>query len=235
MNKHEQRSKGWEAARLRFTASNFWKAVDDPKEYAYRILRLYNPTVDAVSRMRMEHGVVTEPVARKWYADSGKFEGRETGIAVPKWDVRIGASPDWMVTDLSDPANPLYGVVEIKCPEYMYKPLTEHIEKIRQGWVPPPFYHKHVWSSHYAQMMGEMACTGRQWCDYVVYATGDHRAYKERIPFNTTFWDNDLYPQITHFLDHIVGPLMNQTPHSFLDPKWDVLRPPNFPWPQEVY
>src|SRR5579883_2100274 len=49
------------------------------------------------AKARMKHGSVTEPLARDWYSKEKGVEVVEIGLAVPKWDLRIGASTDGIV------------------------------------------------------------------------------------------------------------------------------------------
>jgi hypothetical protein len=58
-----------------------------------------------------------------------------------------GASPDGLVGD--------DGLIEIKCPN-----TATMIDVLLTG---------NVASKYYTQMQFQMACTGRQWCDYVVF------------------------------------------------------------------
>jgi putative phage-type endonuclease len=58
-----------------------------------------------------------------------------------------GASPDGLVGDS--------GLLEIKCPE-----THTHIETLIKQTIP---------AKYVTQMMWQMACTGRQWCDFVSY------------------------------------------------------------------
>ncbi len=60
---------------------------------------------------------------------------------------RFGCSPDFLVGDV--------GMGQIKCPD-----TATHIEWIRQGSVP---------LEHVPQMLAEMACCERDWCDFVSY------------------------------------------------------------------
>lgn len=147
------------------------------------------------------HGIVTEPEARLWYCKSREVEVQEVGLAVPKWEPRIGTSLDGDIVGTD-------GIIEIKSPYYMYEPLDEHTAKINAGWRPPPFYHGHIWDTHYAQMQGEMKITGKKWCDYIVYAKSSNRVYVERIPFNEEYWNETLWPGIVSFLDNYMEPLI---------------------------
>lgn len=58
----------------------------------------------------------------------------------------FGASPDGLVED---------GLIETKCPR-----TSTHVGWIADGVVP---------EEHKPQMLAQMACTGRTWCDFVSY------------------------------------------------------------------
>jgi hypothetical protein len=62
----------------------------------------------------------------------------------------FGASPDYLLDDG-------LGLVEIKCPGRS----ENHIEHFDINWDIDPDYE--------AQMIAQLACTGRQYCDYVSY------------------------------------------------------------------
>ncbi len=59
----------------------------------------------------------------------------------------FGASPDRLVGE--------DGIIQIKCPT----PKT-HLKWLTAGTIPV---------EHVPQMLAELACTGREWCDFVSY------------------------------------------------------------------
>ena len=59
----------------------------------------------------------------------------------------VGCSPDGLVGD--------DGLVEIKCPQ-----STTHLEYLEADQPPKKYI---------PQMMAQMACTGRKWCDFVSF------------------------------------------------------------------
>ena len=105
------------------------------------------PQEGAFSNRAMEEGIENEPFARAAY-EVKKMEAVDTvGFVLHPTIERAGASPDGLVaTD---------GLVQFKCPE----PQT-HLGYLLEGVVP---------SDYEPQMLWEMACTGRTWCDFVSY------------------------------------------------------------------
>src|SRR5580692_6655166 len=95
----------------------------------------------------MQWGIDNEPLARNAYEVETGIETQPGGIALHdriKW---LMASPDGLVGE--------DGLVEFKCPT-----TATHIEYISAGVVPPEYH----W-----QMLCQMACSGRQWCDFVSF------------------------------------------------------------------
>jgi hypothetical protein len=92
---------------------------------------------------------------------------------------RFGASPDGLVGD--------DGQIQIKCPT-----SATHLEYWRSGVVP---------IEHMPQMLAEMSCTGRDWCDFVSY---DPRMPEHLQLFVKRFERNDqhiaiLEKEVRHF------------------------------------
>lgn len=95
----------------------------------------------------MQWGTQTEPMARAAYESARDVFVVEVGlIDHPSIDM-AGASPDGLVGDV--------GLLEIKCPN-----SATHIQTLRSR-APD--------SKYITQMMWQMACTGRQWCDFVSF------------------------------------------------------------------
>lgn len=95
----------------------------------------------------MEWGTMQEPFARAAYEVSRGADVEQVGFAVHPIFDWAGASPDGLVGKS--------GLIEIKCP----KTIT-HLCYLRDR-VPPEDY--------VPQMMWAMACTGREWCDFISY------------------------------------------------------------------
>src|SRR5579885_3158777 len=122
LNTCPQCSPGWEAARKgRFTASRFGYGIGanpkfaTPKRVALEITGIIKPDVDAQHQIMMSEGIRLEPEARQYYESKYKVKVEQVGLAVPKWDPRIGASVDGLVGE--------EGCIEIKCVQRMYRPI----------------------------------------------------------------------------------------------------------------
>lgn len=155
----EQRSPEWFAQRLgKVTASRINDVLATLKNgneaatrRAYRfqlaLERLTGKQEQGFSSAAMQWGTDCEPLAVAAYeAQTGcivtaaEFEQHP---AIPM----AGASPDGLLG-----AN---GLLEIKCPN-----SATHFEWMLAGQVP---------AEHQNQMLWQMACTGRAWCDFVSY------------------------------------------------------------------
>lgn len=202
----EQRSPEWHKTRTgRVTASNFGTCAghsrfSGPEALAHEIAGLKEKTFSDNSRRVMDYGTETEPKAREWYERTRNVKVKEYGLAVPKWNIYIGGSPDGIIEGTD-------GIIEIKCPEKMYGPLKERMTK-----PPPsdPYCHSHIWPTHYDQMQGCMAILNKSYCDYIVFSPPDGLAYVERIHFNRAYWETQLYPKIQEFLEVKLKPLLKQ-------------------------
>jgi putative phage-type endonuclease len=95
----------------------------------------------------MDFGTENEPLARATYEMARNVEVELVGFVLHPTIKRAGASPDGLVGE--------DGMVEFKVPN-----TTTHLEYLLNGVVP---------SEYKPQMMWQMACTGREWCDYVSY------------------------------------------------------------------
>ena len=102
---------------------------------------------ESFTNAAMQHGTDTEPLARAAYEALQDVLVDEVGF-VPHPSIEMaGASPDGLVGD--------DGLLEIKCPN-----TATHIETLISKVVP---------GKYNTQMQFQMACTGRQWCDFVSF------------------------------------------------------------------
>jgi putative phage-type endonuclease len=108
---------------------------------------LTGKAVEHFVSMAMDFGSENEPLARACYEIEKGVEVERIGYVKHPAIERAGASPDGLVGD--------DGLVEIKVPN-----TTTHLQYLIAEEVP---------SDYIPQMMWQMACTGRQWCDFVSY------------------------------------------------------------------
>jgi len=102
---------------------------------------------DSPTTAAMDRGTEMEPVARGCYeAHTGFMVQEATFCRHPTIDW-YGASPDGFVGD--------DGLIEIKCPN-----TKQHVEFLRTGKPE---------SGYQWQMLCQMECTGRNWCDFVSF------------------------------------------------------------------
>jgi len=125
--------------------------------------RLTGTVAESYTNAAMQHGTETEPEARSAYEFyQGVAVEQVAFVPHPKIE-QAGCSPDGMLG--SD------GLVEIKCPS-----TATHLETLLGKSVP---------AKYEAQMQFQMACTGRQWCDFVSYdpRMPEHmRLFVKRLP-----------------------------------------------------
>ena len=109
--------------------------------------RLTGQPSPSFTNAAMQHGIDTEPEARAAYEFRTDNDVVEVGFIDHPEIEMSGASPDGLVGD--------NGMVEIKCPN-----TATHIEYLQAGQPPKKYL---------LQMQWQMACTGRDWCDFVSY------------------------------------------------------------------
>ena len=154
----EQRTEEWFNARLgKVTASRIadlmaktksgYSASRDNYMAQLTIERLTQKPTEGYTNAAMQWGTDQEPFARAAYETKTGQLVTEVGFIVHPEIDQAGASPDGLVGD--------EGMVEIKCPE-----SKTMIETLLSDKVPDKYF---------KQMQWQMACTGRKWCDYVVF------------------------------------------------------------------
>jgi putative phage-type endonuclease len=130
--------------------------------------RLTGQKGESFSNAAMQHGTETEPLARLSYEVTQNVLVDEVGF-VPHPSIEMaGASPDGLVGD--------DGLLEIKCPN-----TATHIETLLSQSVP---------GKYNTQMQFQMACTGRQWCDFVSFDNRlptELQLFVKRVPRDTVF------------------------------------------------
>jgi putative phage-type endonuclease len=130
--------------------------------------RLTGQKGESFTNAAMQHGTETEPLARAAYEALKDVLVDEVGFVPHPTIEMAGASPDGLVGD--------DGLIEIKCPN-----TATHIDTLLSQTVP---------GKYNTQMQFQMACTGRQYCDFVSF---DNRLPEElqlfvmRVPRDEVF------------------------------------------------
>jgi putative phage-type endonuclease len=171
----EQRSPEWYAARLgKVTASRVADVVATIKSGGYGAARANYMAQIIAERLTgerqpeyvstaMQNGIDTEAEALSAYEFRTDAEVFAVAFIDHPTIPTSGASPDGLVG--------IDGLVEIKCPN-----TATHIDTLLSGKVP---------SKYIDQMQWQMACTGRQWCDFASYDSRmpeSMRLFVKRVP-----------------------------------------------------
>lgn len=124
--------------------------------------RMTGQPAESFSNAAMAWGTEHEPLARAEYEIFTDYSVEQVSF-VDHPDIEwCGASPDGLILNA--------GLVEIKCPN-----TATHIEYLLAG-KPPAKYQP--------QMLLQLACTGREWCDFVSYdprMPEEHRLFVVRF------------------------------------------------------
>jgi putative phage-type endonuclease len=117
--------------------------------YASQLIceRLTGCVQPSFTNAAMIHGTETEPEARRAYEFFVDRDVQQVGFVPHPTIAMAGASPDGLVGE--------DGLLELKCPN-----TATHIETLLLGQIPDKYV---------KQMQFQMACTGRQWCDFASY------------------------------------------------------------------
>lgn len=190
----EQRTDEWFAQRLgKVTASRVADVMAKTKtgysasreNYMAQLVveRLTQTKAESFTNAAMQWGTDQEPFARAAYEAAQGVMVEEVGFMSHPDIEMAGASPDGLVGD--------DGMVEIKCPN-----TAGMIEALLTQKVP---------AKYFAQMQMQMACAGRQWCDYVVFDPRmpvKAQLFVKRVPRDDVFI-KEMETEIVKFLSEV--------------------------------
>jgi putative phage-type endonuclease len=186
----EQGTVEWFAARCgKVTASRVADIISKTKSgfstsrdnYAAQLVceRMTGKPAESYSNSAMQWGTDTEPFARAAYEAKADILVTEVGFIIHPRIEMSGASPDGLAGD---------GLVEIKCPN-----TATHIATLLDQKVPEKYI---------TQMMWQMACTERPWCDFVSFDPRMPEKYQlfiKRVNFDKQIVDS-LENSVIQFL-----------------------------------
>ena len=190
----EQRSNEWFAARLgKVTASKVADVMAKiksgeaaaRKNYRAQLVaeRLSKTPAESFTNAAMQWGVDNEDAARSLYEFINDTQVSQIGfIDHPTIDM-AGCSPDGLVGE--------NGLVEIKCPNTATHIETLLADKASAQYVP--------------QMQFQMACTGRDWCDFFSFdpRLPDHLQYFQVRVDRDDEYIKTMEAEITAFLAEV--------------------------------
>ncbi len=190
----EQGTTEWFEARLgKVTASRVVDVIAQTKSgystsranYMAQLVveRITGKVEESYSNSAMAWGTEHEPMARAEYEILRGVMVNEIGFVPHPTIENSGASPDGLVGDK--------GLMEIKCPN-----TATHIETLLTRDIPKKYM---------CQMYWQMACTGREWCDFVSYdpRMPDHlKLCIINVPYNAKLI-GELESEIGKFLGEV--------------------------------
>ena len=166
----DQGSPEWFEARLGMvTASRIADVMMKPTTAGYQNYRaqlvcerLTGQATETFTSAAMQHGTETEPQARAFYELETGMDVIQVGFVPHPKLTWAGASPDGLVEG--------DGLVEIKCPQ----PAT-HIKTLTGAAIDRKYL---------LQMQWQMACTERDWCDFVSFCPAlpmEMQMFRQRV------------------------------------------------------
>jgi len=145
--------------------------------------RLTGTPADNYTNAAMQWGTEQEPAARAAYEFYRDMQVTEVGFILHPSISDSGASPDGLVGN--------HGLVEIKCPN-----TATHIDTLLSGSI----HGKYI-----KQMMWQMACTGRNWCDFVSYdprMPANLCMFVKRVELNEAVI-NEMESEVLYFMEEM--------------------------------
>lgn len=130
--------------------------------------RLTGVAAEGFTNAAMQWGTDQEPQARMAYEFMHGVAVEQIAFVVHPTIADSGASPDGLVGEL--------GLIEIKCPN-----TATHIDTLISQTVP---------GKYITQMQWQMACTGREWTDFVSYdprLPESMQLFVKRVPADAVF------------------------------------------------
>jgi putative phage-type endonuclease len=188
-----QRSPEWFAARCgKVTASRVADIIAKTKtgystsrdNYLAQLVceRMTGKPAESYSNSAMQWGTDTEPFARAAYEARMDILVTEVGFINHPRIAMAGASPDGLANE---------GMVELKCPN-----TATHIDTLLSRTVP---------AKYITQMMWQMACADRPWCDFVSFdprLPERHQLFIKRINYDSEMV-NMLENSVIQFLGDV--------------------------------
>jgi putative phage-type endonuclease len=186
----QQGSEEWKTLRLgKITASRVSQVMGKSRQNFLAIIAAerISKQAESFTNAAMQWGIDTEPFAREAYEARNGVKVVQVGFCLHPTIKDAGASPDGLVGD--------DGLIEIKCPN-----TSTHVGTLIDQKAP---------TKYIPQMQFQMACTGRQWCDFVSFDPRIEQSFFQIRVERDSEYIEKMEKEVSEFLEE-VDRLVNQ-------------------------
>jgi len=186
----QQGSEEWKTLRLgKITASRVSQVMGKSRQNFLAIIAAerISKQAESFTNAAMQWGIDTEPFAREAYEARNGVKVVQVGFCLHPTIKDAGASPDGLVGD--------DGLIEIKCPN-----TSTHVGTLIDQKAP---------TKYIPQMQFQMACTGRQWCDFVSFDPRIEQSFFQIRVERDNEYIEKIEKEVSEFLEE-VEKLVNQ-------------------------
>ena len=189
----------FEERKIRLTSSQFGRICKATSRTDKAKLALTFLSMKKVIAPSLQHGLKYEPIAVTKYEDLTSVETKQCGLFVYPAQSFLASSPDRLVDDNV--------VVEVKCPfvskDKKITTVTVPYLKLCNDELVLDQNHDY----HY-QVQGQLLCSGRQYCDFVVFTLEDVKVM--RIQRDDKFITSMVSKLKEFFMEYFRTALLNQ-------------------------
>jgi putative phage-type endonuclease len=186
----QQGSEEWKTLRLgKITASRVSQVMGKSRQNFLAIIAAerISKQAESFTNAAMQWGIDTEPFAREAYEARNGVKVVQVGFCLHPTIKDAGASPDGLVGD--------DGLIEIKCPN-----TSTHVGTLIDQKAP---------TKYIPQMQFQLACTGRQWCDFVSFDPRIEQSFFQIRVERDNEYIEKMEKEVSEFLEE-VDRLVNQ-------------------------
>jgi len=186
----QQGSEEWKTLRLgKITASRVSQVMGKSRQNFLAIIAAerISKQAESFTNAAMQWGIDTEPFAREAYEARNGVKVVQVGFCLHPTIKDAGASPDGLVGD--------DGLIEIKCPN-----TSTHVGTLIDQKAP---------TKYIPQIQFQMACTGRQWCDFVSFDPRIEQSFFQIRVERDSEYIEKMEKEVSEFLEE-VDRLVNQ-------------------------
>jgi len=186
----QQGSEEWKTLRLgKITASRVSQVMGKSRQNFLAIIAAerISKQAESFTNAAIQWGIDTEPFAREAYEARNGVKVVQVGFCLHPTIKDAGASPDGLVGD--------DGLIEIKCPN-----TSTHVGTLIDQKAP---------TKYIPQIQFQLACTGRQWCDFVSFDPRIEQSFFQIRVERDNEYIEKMEKEVSEFLEE-VEKLVNQ-------------------------